>query len=341
MKYLRRVLFSLFVSTGLLGGAELALRLVVPRDTLLFSWEKSDAVLQAQTGASPRDVRLLPKPNSSRSDRDGEHLWSTQINAQGFRGSTPTVPSAPDRYRVLAVGDSWVYGISTSQGHTFAERLEAELGEVDGRRAEVINAGVPSFSAFDMLVRYHDAMAWLKVDALLVGAPHNEGIQSARAALRKRWYAGIEAGPQSELFLYLGLRRMLAWARTPRYAPGLDATAASAAMADLRALIEDGTKRGLAVVFVAWGNRWENGGVTRGDLSQWRGLGAPLAAVGLSQRSCFGFSDEAHPSEAGAYSAAVHVASVLRSGQSDSTWVDRPSCDDNGAVGPAKTLPSQ
>jgi lysophospholipase L1-like esterase len=310
--------------------------LVVPRDALLFSWEKSDAVLEAHAGTSPRDVRLLPKPNSSRSDQDGPHVWHTRINAQGFRGSTPTRPSAPDRYRVLAVGDSWVYGISTSQGHTFAERLEAELGDVDGRKAEVINAGVPSFSAFDMLVRYHDAMAWLKVDALLVGAPHNEGIQSARAALRKRWYAGIEAGPQSDLYLFLGLRRMLAWLRTPRYAPGLDATAATAAMADLRALTEDGKKRGLAVVFVAWGNRWENGSVSRGDLRRWAGLDATLAAVGLSQRSCFGFSDEAHPSEAGAQAAAVHVASVLRSGLSDGAWVDQPNCDENDAIGPGK-----
>ncbi len=333
---MRRLVFGVLVSAAFLGGAELLLRLFVPRDALLFSWEKSDAVLEARSGTSPRDVRLLPKPNSSRSDQDGPHVWRTQINAQGFRGSTATLPAAPDRYRVLAVGDSWVYGISTSQGHTFTERLEAALGEVDGRRAEVINAGVPSFSAFDMLVRYHDAMAWLKVDALLVGSPHNEGIQSARADLRKRWYAGIEAGPQMDVFLYLGLRRIVARARNPRYAPGLDATAANAAFADLRALTEDGQKRGLAVVFVAWGGRWENGGVRHGGLSQWQALGATVAAVGLSQRSCFGFSDEAHPSEAGAQSAAAHVAAVLRAGKSDSAWVSSPNCDENDAVGPGK-----
>jgi hypothetical protein len=58
--------------------------------------------------------------------------------------------------------------------------------------------------------------------------------------------------------------------------------------------------------------------------------------VGLSQRSCFGFSDEAHPSEAGAQSAAMHVASVLRSGKSDVGWVASPSCDENAGIGPGK-----
>ena len=333
---MRRVGFGFFVAISLLGISELLLRLFLSKNTLLFSWEKSDAVLEPHAGSNPRDVRLLPHPSSSRSDQDGPHTWTTRINAQGFRGATDTLPRAPERYRVLALGDSWMYGISTSQGHTFAERLEAALGEVNGRPVEVINAGVPSFSAFDMLVRYHDAMSWLEVDALVIGAPHNEGIQVARAELRRRWYASIEAGPPSDLFLYLGLRRLLAWARTPRYAPGLDASAATAAMGDLRALTEDGQKRGLSVVFVAWGNRWENGGVSRSGLQQWSVLDVPLAAVGLSQRSCFGFSDEAHPSEAGAEAAALHVAEVMRTGVSDKGWVDRPSCDDNEAIGPGK-----
>jgi hypothetical protein len=333
----RRLLVGLSVAVLLLGTVELALRAFVPRDSLLFAWERSTAVLEVHTGNDPRQVRLLPRPSSARVDQDGPNAWATRINGQGFRGQVDTVPSAPERYRVLALGDSWVYGISTSQGHTFAERLEAALGKVEGRPVEVINAGVPSFSGFDMLVRYHEALAWLEVDAVLVAAPHNESVQSARAGMRERWYAGVEAGPASDLRIYLALRRLFVWARTPRYAPGLVPDAAGESLADVRALVDDARQLGLQVAFVAWGNRWQDGGVVRGDLSRWRGqVEAPMAAVGLSQRSCFGFSDEAHPSEAGAEAAALHVAAVMRSGLSDADWVDTPSCDDNDAIGPGK-----
>lgn len=327
---------GLAVAVVLLGSVELALRLLVPRDALVFSWERSDAVLQVAATGRPDEVRLLPKPSSTLVSNDGAHAWLTEINTQGFRGARDTVPADRARYRVLAVGDSWVYGTSTSQGHTFVERLEAELGAVGGRPVEMINAGVPSFSAFDMLARYHEALTWLQVDAVVVGLPHNASVQRARAELRDRWYAGMRAGPTSEVRLYLGLRLLFARLRTDRYAPGLAGDETATAAADLRALVLDATGRGLDVVVVAWPSR-EGERQPLGPLLSSLALPpAPVAAPGLAQRSCYGFTDLGHPSEAGAAVAAQRVAAVMSSRRSDADWVDTPSCDDNDAIGPTK-----
>lgn len=330
------MVFGLLVAGGLLALAELALRLFVPVDALRFAWEREDGVLEVRPGASPGATRLLPKPNSSLTSDDGPHAWVTRIDANGFRSAGETRPSDPSRYRVLAVGDSWIFGTSTSQGHTFAERLEAELGAVEGRRAEVINAGVPSFGAFDMLVRYDEALRWLEVDAVLVGLPHNADPAHLRADQRARWYAGLQSGPPSEVRLYLALRLALAGLRTERYAAGVDAAVDDVYSGDLRALVADAQDRGLDVTVVAWPNRAGSRPPLTKVLGELQLPPVPVAAPGLGQRSCFGFRDEGHPSEAGAAAAAVRVAAVVRSRRSDADWVDVPSCDEGDAIGPGK-----
>jgi hypothetical protein len=90
-------------------------------------------------------------PNLAFDDRTSEYRASYYTNSQGFRvarggGDYPRTPE-PDTRRVMLLGPSFAYGWGVDHEQTFAHQLEQLLqraGWADGRRVEVINAGVPS-----------------------------------------------------------------------------------------------------------------------------------------------------------------------------------------------------
>jgi hypothetical protein len=69
-----------------------------------------------------------------------------EINADGIRDE-PIAQARKASLRVLAVGDSYTFGIGVEQAQTWPEVLERDLAQRTGRTTAVVNAGVPGYSA--------------------------------------------------------------------------------------------------------------------------------------------------------------------------------------------------
>ena len=96
-------------------------------------------------------------------DWDADFQVVRRHNSRGFR--SPEIPLAkPEgRVRVLAVGDSMVYGLGVENDEAFPaviEQLEPTL--------QVINAGVPAYSGAEELVQIREEIGVLRPDVVLV-----------------------------------------------------------------------------------------------------------------------------------------------------------------------------
>lgn len=84
--------------------------------------------------------RLLP--NVKRLTTNEQQPYWVETNSRGFRDSEHSLAKPPDVFRVLALGDSFVFG---SGGVAPSERLTERLQSISPN-LEVINAGVPGYS---------------------------------------------------------------------------------------------------------------------------------------------------------------------------------------------------
>lgn len=330
-----RLIRALAVAAGALLAVELLLRAIVPAGWLTFSWERPDGFLMQD----PSSRTFLPRPGTNTTHHDGPYPWRYAVNAQGLREDEPIPADRPGTFRVLALGDSWIFGISADQEKTLPRQLEGLLPERLGRPVEVINAGVPGAGAFDMRIRWRDLRDDFRVDALLLGEPHNYRRQVAVGEARETWLAG--GAPYLPSYLYLGLRRiLLPWTRRGLRQP--DAEGVESTLADVRGLVDEARAAGLAVWFGVWPSTLEDAQRGTGTLGygRWRaalvGSGARLTGHALRQRSCWGWEDHSHPSESGYRALAEVVAELAAGGPEPAALRETPSCDRVPGFGPTK-----
>jgi lysophospholipase L1-like esterase len=80
------------------------------------------------------------------------------INSQGLRGPEYQTEKPADTIRILSLGDSRTFGWGLSDEETYSRRLERSLQAYvgQGKKVEVINAGVNAWSYSQMLVYLRD-----------------------------------------------------------------------------------------------------------------------------------------------------------------------------------------
>ncbi|MEZ5967319.1 MAG: SGNH/GDSL hydrolase family protein [Planctomycetota bacterium] len=81
------------------------------------------------------------------------------ISAIGLRNPPVVVPKPADVYRIVVVGDSVPFGWGVGEDEAFPRLLERELQReprTDGRRIEVVNAGIPGFGLVEEYVWLRD-----------------------------------------------------------------------------------------------------------------------------------------------------------------------------------------
>lgn len=332
---LKLAAFALVTTAAVLAGAEVLLRVLVPVEQLLFTWEQPDGwMLYEETG------NLVMRPDQDERHHDGPHEFRFLTNSEGLR-ETREIPreKATGETRLLALGDSWMFGLNATEGEGFADRLEELAPEALGAETvEVVNAGVAGGCAFDMLRMWRRFGTVLEPDGLVLGTPHNDGRQREVGQKRTAFYAQETNAPVSTLRLYLGLRRLLAPLQRPSY-PRLGNV--SAAVADLLVLVDEARTRDLPVWLVVWPIRWENQqeGASM-DFGYWRETFEPygVTVVGhpMTERSCWGYQDTSHASEAGYHAAAELLASVMGGATPPTGWTAQPLCDEVDANGPGK-----
>jgi hypothetical protein len=79
---------------------------------------------------------------------NGSYEWEgipVAINSKGFRTEEFTTEKADDVYRILNVGDSFVFGWEVEFEDTYGKVWERALN-ANGKKVEVINAGIPTWN---------------------------------------------------------------------------------------------------------------------------------------------------------------------------------------------------
>jgi lysophospholipase L1-like esterase len=118
-------------------------------------------------------------------------------NSRGFRSPEIPLEKPPGRVRVLAVGDSMVYGLGVENGEAFPavlERLDPSL--------QVVNAGVPAYSGAEELVQLREEIGVLRPDVVVVAYFWNDLFEAypgryARFELRDGKLVEIPPDPAS------------------------------------------------------------------------------------------------------------------------------------------------
>jgi lysophospholipase L1-like esterase len=131
---------SVLVSLAL---AEIAVRLVRPQPVMTISGP-------LYVPDPPRRYRLRPGFVGTVGNRV-EFETRVAIDREGMRGAE-TGPREPGTLRgslrILALGDSFTFGVGAEAGETYPARLQ-EILRARGLRAEVLNAGVPGYGVPD------------------------------------------------------------------------------------------------------------------------------------------------------------------------------------------------
>ncbi len=159
--FLRNLLLSAVTTTLFFLGLETVLRVaeLAPTRTLAYpdleSWERFPGPF---------------RPGQEFVDRFKPDLaHGVRINSLGFRG--PEIPAAKREgtYRILCLGDSYVFGDYVEDDETFPAALERTLRRAHpGRSIEVVNAGVNGYTITDETAFALEKGFSLDPDALVV-----------------------------------------------------------------------------------------------------------------------------------------------------------------------------
>ncbi len=326
-----KVLAGLACAVVFFAAAEVVLRVAVPVCWLQFSYEQEDGFLVFidQTEYRFYDAFFArPDFNQTR----GGLLYRT--NSVGFREDNEIPRRSPaGTYRILAIGDSWIYGLAQPQGQTMADHLERLLPRKLGvSRVEVINAGVPGSSAFDMLRRWRSLSENYEVNGLLLSTSHNLNRQAKTMAARDRWYATVRGAPYVDVRIYLLVRRLLVPLTRANDRSGQ--VAGETDTRDMATIVTDARRRGLDVWMLlapSWHEREELtkpqlNAVNEAYVEALGPLGVKFGGHALRQRSCYGSHDKTHPGPAGARVMAEVMAKIIATGVSRPVQVERPRC---------------
>lgn len=93
---------------------------------------------------------------------------TVKINGLGFRGEEISKEKPKDTLRIAVFGGSAVCDIFMPDDDMFTVKLQKNLQEQLGRNVEVINCGVPGWSAVHSLVNYMFRVRYLKPDMIII-----------------------------------------------------------------------------------------------------------------------------------------------------------------------------
>jgi hypothetical protein len=107
----------------------------------------------------------------------GSAPWENGLmtNAAGFRDGAHSAAKAPGAYRVVVLGDSFVFGSGVPQEATLTRRLAAHLGP----GFEIVNLGVPGYGTDQELLTLRRWGPGLSPDLVLLGFFWNDVMENA------------------------------------------------------------------------------------------------------------------------------------------------------------------
>jgi len=204
-----------------------------------------------------RDIkRISADPLIGHEHRPGTHSFlmgaDMAINSQGLRDREIPLNRTPETKRIMMLGDSFILGWGVPFDDIISKRLE-RLFAKDGRRVEVVNAGVGNYNSI-MEVEYYLTRGYkFHPDVVVLNYTFNdaEPVPSYRDD-------GFIARNSELLVVFLGgmdsfLRRFGAQKRWDEYYLGLyDTPGWDAAKAAIRKLADATRQQGSKLIIVSW-----------------------------------------------------------------------------------------
>jgi hypothetical protein len=147
-----------------------------------------------------------------------EYSNAIRINQQGLRGPE-LEESSKDQFRILAIGDSFIFGVGVEDNETFVARLADHL-EMEGLDVESLNAGIPAFGVPDAVGWFERHGTALEADVVVLGiflgndlvdaSPDREAIMVVDGLLTPRHSPrGLKAWLYRHSQLYVALKSLL------------------------------------------------------------------------------------------------------------------------------------
>lgn len=139
-------------------------------------------------------------PNYRMTHHTSEFSASIAINSEGLRDHEYPDGKDPKIFRILALGDSFTFGVGVNSEETYPKLLEAMLNKASGGKAartyEVVNAGVEGYGTEQEYIQLRELQARYKPDLVIVGLHSNDidevmqGIPAAnkKHKLKRRFY---------------------------------------------------------------------------------------------------------------------------------------------------------
>ena len=109
------------------------------------------------------------------------------MNRHGLRGPEPP-PKSREKFRILAIGDSYVYGWGVNEAETWVKQLEGLLRGA-GRSVEIINGGAPGNSPVEYAQRAEYLIPEFQPDLVLVCILQGGDIGETPTELR--WFPNL------------------------------------------------------------------------------------------------------------------------------------------------------
>jgi len=93
----------------------------------------------------------------------------------GYRGRDAESPKPVDVYRIVGIGDSYMFGQGVSDEETYLAQLaQPDLGLLSGRSAQTVNLAVPGFNTVMEVARLRERIAALDPDLILIEIVGND-----------------------------------------------------------------------------------------------------------------------------------------------------------------------
>jgi lysophospholipase L1-like esterase len=173
----KRLVFTLSALLLLLLTAEAALRLLGYRYESFFAqafWWKRFSGQPIYEADPVRFWRLRPHANS---DLSPESRDAQIINGLGFRDDRLERQKAPGEFRVTALGDSCTFGDGVETWEAYPNALETMLQQANpGRRIQVINAGVPGYTSYQVRRYLETELLAYQPDLVIVYVGFNDNV---------------------------------------------------------------------------------------------------------------------------------------------------------------------
>jgi lysophospholipase L1-like esterase len=261
----RKLLFAIITVITFFGAAEgIARVFVAPPDPQLH--RQHSQIIQTLGLPALNDTmiadpilfwRLRPGLNHKRIEgriRESAIDFTLSTTNEGMRGTAPS-ERAP-AYRVLALGDSTTFGLGVNDEETWPAVLERMLREKTGRDVQVLNAGVPGYSAFQGLRYLREQGLSVHPDLVVATFGFNDAdswsarsdIETSRALAIQGWEA-----PLLHSRLYTGLKGLVPAANPP---PSTEAKRPRLSPREfydtLSAIRDECASRSVSLVLVVW-----------------------------------------------------------------------------------------